>query len=73
MRTAYDLWTVALFIILVGYFFLFTDRRPQRLKHFLLVAVALAIANQIGNAGKDTLAIILIVAGIAYAGLMSRG
>jgi uncharacterized membrane protein YhfC len=73
MHTIYDFATVALLVVLVGYYLFLTDRRPQALKHFLVSAVVFAVANQLGNAGMNALAIVLVVAGVAYAGFVARG
>ena len=80
MTTAYDIVTVTLFVALVGYYLLLTDRRPQLLKHFLLSAVVFMVANQVGNFADrigdirvHALAVVLIVAGVAYAGIVARG
>ncbi len=80
MSTIYDFLTVAIFAILVGYFLFLTDRRPQLLMHVLLAAVVFAVANQVGdfasktgNVGMHALAVVLIVAGVAYVGVVARG
>ena len=79
MSTTYDFVTVAIFVILVGYYLFLTDRRPQLLMHFLLSAVVFVVANQVGNyasktgsVGMHALAVILIVAGVAYAAVVAR-
>jgi hypothetical protein len=71
MHTVYDFVTIICFICMVITYFMFTDGGMRTLAHFLLSGAAFAIANQVGNhAGNDVpmnaLAIILIVAGIAY-------
>jgi hypothetical protein len=80
MSTVYDFLTVAMFAILVGYFLFLTDRRPQLLMHFLVSAVVFAVADQVGdfasktgNVGMHALAVVLVVAGVAYAGVVARG
>ena len=79
MGSAYDLVTVAAFGILVGYFVFLTDRNPRRLMHFMISAVAFAVANQVGNAALRSeglalhvTAITLILAGVAYAVIATR-
>ena len=79
MHTLYDFATVASFVILVGYYVFLSDRRPQTLRRFLVSAVVFAVANQVGNfadrsgaAGLHALAVVLILAGVAYAGLGAR-
>ena len=80
MATIYDFVTVAIFVVLVGYYVFLSDRRPQLLWQFLLSAVVFAVANQVGNfaskadnVGMHALAIVLIVGGAAYAAISARG
>jgi len=72
VATLFDYVTVACFLIMAGAFFFLTERRPQTLLHLLLVGIALAIANQLGNADHQVLGSILIVAGVAYAASVIR-
>ena len=72
MPTFFDVVTVACFLGLVGAFFRFTDQDTRTLLQFLLSAVVLAIANQVGNAGSMFLAGALVVAGVGYALLNIR-
>ena len=72
MATVFDFATVACFFGLVGAFFLLTARRQRTLLHLLLSGIAFAVANQLGNAGYDLSAVILIIAGIAYAAIIVR-
>ena len=72
MITVYDAVTVVCFICIVLTYFLFTEGGTKLLAHFMLPALAFAIANQVGNAGMNVLAIILIVAGIGYTYLIVR-
>jgi len=79
METAYDFVTVALFAIMVAYYVLLTDHRMRLLMHFLLSAVVFAVADQLGNyairsgaAGVHALAVVLIIAGVAYAAIVAR-
>jgi hypothetical protein len=51
---------------------MFTEGGFKILAHFMLPAAAFAIANQLGNAGKDVLAILLIAAGIGYTYIIVR-
>jgi hypothetical protein len=71
MLTLFDFVTVAFFFGLVLAFFLWTERDYLTLLHFGISAIVLAVANQVGNAGQLTFALILIVAGIGYAALMA--
>jgi uncharacterized membrane protein YjjP (DUF1212 family) len=79
MGSVYDISTLAAFGVLVGYFIFLTDRNPRLLGHFLISAIAFAVANQLGNlaleadnAALHALAIVLIVVGVAYAAIMAR-
>ena len=72
MATYFDYATVACFLAMAGAFFTLTAREPQTLLHLLVVGIAFAIANQVGNAGYTLLAVILIIAGIVYATLIIR-
>jgi hypothetical protein len=71
MTTVFDIVTVTCFVGLVIAFFQFTNRDQKTLLHFMLAGVLLAVANQLGNHGSSLLAIVLIVAGIAYAVVMT--
>lgn len=73
MTTVFDIVTVACFVGLTLVFFQWTKREPRTLIQFLLCGVALAIANQLGNANYTLLAAALIVAAIGYAVLIVRG
>ena len=54
MHTVYDFVTVICFIFAVLTYFMFTQGGMKILGHFMLSAVAFAIANQVGNhAGSD--------------------
>jgi hypothetical protein len=77
MHSVYDFVTVTCFICIVLTYFLFTEGGMKILGHFMLPALAFAIANQVGNhAGDDALmnvlAVILIVAGIGYTYIIVR-
>ena len=72
MVTVYDMVTVTCFACVVVTYFMFTKGGTKVLAHFMLPAAAFAIANQLGNAGMNVLAIILIVAGIAYTYIIVR-
>jgi hypothetical protein len=71
-HTIYDIVTVTCFACVVVTYFVFTEGGMKVLAHFMLPAAAFAIANQLGNAGMNTLAIILIAAGIAYTYVIVR-
>ena len=66
MGTFFDALTVACFIGLVGAFFRFTERDTAALLRYILSGIALAVANQLGNAGHVVLGSALIAAAIAY-------
>ena len=70
MSSFFDALTVACFIGLVGAFFRFTERDTATLLRYLLSGIALAIANQLGNAGHVVLALVLVVAAIGYPWLL---
>ena len=72
MATVFDVVTVTCFVGLVIAFFQFTDRETRTLVHFILAGIVFAVANQIGNNGSMILAIILILAGTAYAVIATR-
>lgn len=77
MHTPYDFVTVICFIFAVLTYFMFTEGGIRVLGHFMLSAVAFAIANQVGNhAGNDVslnvLAVILIAAGVGYIYIIVR-
>jgi hypothetical protein len=70
MATFFDVITVTCFAGLVLAFFQFTDRKTRTLLHFLGTAIALAIANQVGNSGATVLALLLILVSVGYAFLV---
>jgi nitrate/nitrite transporter NarK len=72
MATVFDYVTVACFLGMAGAFFILTAREPRTLLHLLVVGIAFAIANQVGNAGYTVLAVVLIIAGVAYAAMIIR-
>jgi len=72
MTTFFDVLTVTCFVALAVGFFKFTDRNTQTLVHFLLAALVLAVANQVGNNGGTILAFVLILASAGYAVLTVR-
>jgi hypothetical protein len=72
MATFFDVVTVTCFVGLVIAFFKFTQQETRTLVHFILAGVVFAVANQVGNAGSTTLAIVLILAGSIYAVLVVK-
>ncbi|MFY9972086.1 MAG: XrtV sorting system accessory protein [Roseiarcus sp.] len=72
MTTVYDIVTVTCFACIVLTYFMFTEGGTKILAHFMLPAAAFAIANQLGNAGMNVLAVILIAAGIGYTFIIVR-
>jgi hypothetical protein len=72
MTTFFDVVTVTCFAALVIAFFQFTDRETRTLVHFILAGIVFAVANQVGNAGSTILAIVLVLAGVTYAFLITR-
>ena len=72
MVTVYDAVTVACFICVVLTYFMFTEGGIKVLAHFMLPALVFAVANIVGNAGMNILAIVLIAAGIGYTYIIVR-
>lgn len=77
MQTVYDFVTVICFICIAVTYFMFTEGGMKILAHFMLPAVAFAIANQLGNHAENNvpmniLAVILIIAGIGYTFMIVR-
>ena len=56
--TVYDFVTVACFICIVVTYFMFSEGGMKILARFVLSAAAFAVANQVGNAGMNVLAVI---------------
>lgn len=73
MGSVYDIVTVACFLGVVGAFVFLTEHDTKTLARLMVSAIAFAVANQLGNAGLSTLAILLIAAGVGYAILIVRG
>jgi hypothetical protein len=71
MATLFDAVTVAIFFCLAIGFFLWTDRDRRTLLHFVVSGIVLAVANQVGNAGQTILAVVLLIAAIAYVFVMA--
>jgi hypothetical protein len=70
MTTIYDWLTVALFAGLVTHFLAFSVRSDVKdipFGHYLLLSVACALANWLGNNGSGWAAILVLLAGGAYA------
>jgi len=70
MTTIFDWLTVALFAGLITHFLAFSVRSDVRdiaFGHYLLLSVACACANWLGNHGWGWLAILLLLTGGAYA------
>jgi len=71
MVTLFDIVSIASFIGLVLAFFFWTERDHRTLLHFVIAGVVFAVANQVGNAGQTMFAFVLLIAGIAYAIVMT--
>jgi hypothetical protein len=71
MVTLFDILSVASFVALVVWFFVWTKRDHQTLLHFMISAVVFAVSNQVGNAGQSILAFVLIIAGFGYSAVMT--
>ena len=72
MTTVFDFLTVAFFLMMAIGFFMLTERDGRTLLRLLFSGIAFAVANQIGNAGWQLLASILIAAGISNAVLVIK-
>jgi hypothetical protein len=71
MVTLFDIISVASFMGLVIAFFCWTQRDNRTLLHFVISGAVFAVANQVGNAGQTMFAFVLLIAGIAYAVVMT--
>jgi hypothetical protein len=71
MVTLFDIVTVTSFFGLVLVFFFWTERDHRTLLHFGISGIVLAVANQVGNAGQTMFALVLVIAGIAYAAVVA--
>jgi hypothetical protein len=72
METLFDVVTVTCFVGLVIAFFRFTNRNRRTLIEFVAVGLALAMANQVGNAGQTVLAVALILGSLGFVALVAR-
>jgi hypothetical protein len=72
MASFFDALTVSCFIGLIIGFFWFTERDTQTLLRIVLCAIALAIANQLGNAGYLVLGYALVIAAMGWGWLSIR-
>jgi hypothetical protein len=71
MATLFVVVTVACIFGLVLAFFLWTERDTRTLTHFLVSGCVFAVANQVGNGGWPMFAVVLIIAGVGYAALVT--
>jgi len=69
METLFDIVTVTCFAGLVIAFFRSTARNRRTLIEFVLAGFALAVANQVGNAGQTVLAVSLILGSLGFVAL----
>ena len=69
METLFDIVTVTCFAGLVVAFIRFTDRNARTLIEFIVAGFALAVANQVGNAGQTVLAVSLILGSLGFVAL----
>jgi hypothetical protein len=72
METPFDILTVTCFVGLVIAFFRFTNRKGRAVIEFGAVGLALAVANQVGNAGQTVLAVALILGGLSFVALAAK-
>ena len=61
METIFDFLSVVLFIATAGIFFLRIGRENPPLAPYLVICIACAVANQLGNADMVVASIILLV------------
>jgi hypothetical protein len=66
MATFFDALTVACFIGLVLAFFRYTDRDIPTLLRYMVSAITLGVANQVGNMGYVVFGGILVIAAIGF-------
>lgn len=72
MQTVFDIVSVALFLCIVAAFLTLTDREGGTVSRLLISGVAIAVGNQIGNAGYGLFAFALMAAGVVYAFIIIR-
>jgi hypothetical protein len=72
MEKLFDVVTVTCFVGLVIAFFRFTNRNWRTLIEFVAAGLALAVANQVGNAGQTVLAVALILGSLGFVALAAR-
>lgn len=72
MNSVFDIVSVVLFFSGVAAFVFLTDRAPATVSRLLVSGVAIAVANQLGNAGHELLAGALLVAGAIYGVIIVR-
>jgi NhaP-type Na+/H+ or K+/H+ antiporter len=72
MSTFFDFLTIACFLALLGAYLFLSDRDTKTVLHLLVPAIVFAIANQVGNSGATTLALIMIAAGAGYTAFALR-
>jgi hypothetical protein len=73
MTSPFDIATIFCFAALVIAYFRWAAGDLRILLNLMLSGIALAVANQVGNAGWTLLGVALIVAGMGYAALLLRG
>lgn len=67
MSTIFDVLTVGAFIAMAGAYFVLANGDQKIMLRLLIPGVMLAVANQVGNHGYTFFAVLLLVAGGAYA------
>ncbi len=72
LTSFFDFLTVACFVCMAIAFFMLTERDIRTLLQLFVSGIAFAVANQVGNAGWTILALILVVAGVGYAGFVIK-
>ena len=67
MSTIFDFLTVGAFLAMAVAYFMRANGDQKMLFRLLGPAIAFAVANQLGNKGYSFFAVLLLVAGVAYA------
>jgi hypothetical protein len=70
MVTTFDFLSTVCFLAMAIGFFQLTDRAIKTLTHLIAPGIAFAAGNQLGDSGYTALALLLLFAGGAYAGLI---
>jgi hypothetical protein len=72
MSTIFDFLTVGAFVTMAGAYFYLANGDQKVLFRLMVPAISFAVANQLGNKGFPVFAVVLLVAGAAYAIFLFR-